>query len=163
MEIKGIFSTLRTTLTGMSAQMKRMNVISENIANADIAPDKNGNVYKRKVVVQNQAITNSSDSFGDQMSLVLRRSNGAHFGNNSKIQSISGKPNTNEIEVVEINNIKTVFDPGHPLADEDGFVKSPNVNMVEEMVDMVAASRHYEANVSVMTATKNMAKKAMEI
>ncbi|HDY75623.1 MAG TPA: flagellar basal body rod protein FlgC [Candidatus Marinimicrobia bacterium] len=163
MEVRGIFSTLRTTLTGMSAQMKRMNIISENIANAEKMPDENGNIYKRKVVVQNSVNAGPSGSFGDQMRLRLRRSNGAHFGNSSKDYSFSGKPNTDTIEVKEINDIKTVFDPGHPLADIDGFVKMPNVNMIEEMVDMVAASRNYEANVSVMTAAKNMAKKAMEI
>lgn len=163
MEVKGIFSTLRTTLTGMSAQMKRMNVISENIANAEKSPDEDGNVYQRKVVVQNSTKNGRPESFSAQMRLAMRRTNSAHLGIGSEGRSFSGKPNNESIEVKEINAVKTVFDPGHPLADDDGFVKMPNVNIVEEMVDMVAASRNYEANVSVMTAAKNMAKKAMEI
>lgn len=163
MEIKGIFSSLRTSLSGMSVQMKRMNIISENIVNAGRAPDKNGNVYKRKVVVQNSTNASPFGSFADQMRLTLRRSNRVHFGNISNDYSISGKLNADTIKVKEIDDIKTVFDPSHPLADKDGFVKMPNVNMIEEMVDMVSVSRNYEANISVMTAAKNMAKKAMEI
>jgi len=163
MEVKGIFSTLKTTLNGMSAQMKRMNVISENIANAEKAPDENGNVYNRKVVVQNSVTSGKPGSFSDQMRLSMRRSNSAHLGLGSKGTSFSGQRQSENVEVKEIEDTKTIFDPGHPLADKDGFVKMPNVNIVEEMVAMVSASRNYEANVSVMTAAKNMAKKAMEI
>jgi len=163
MEVKGIFSTLKTTLNGMSAQMKRMNVISENIANAEKAPDENGNVYNRKVVVQNSVTSGKPGSFSDQMRLSMRRSNNGHLGIGSNGSSYRGASKNGSVNVKEIEDTKIIFDPGHPLADEDGFIKMPNVNIVEEMVDMVAASRNYEANVSIMTAAKNMAKKAMEI
>ena len=64
---------------------------------------------------------------------------------------------------MELDGEKLIYDPRHPMADNDGYIRMPNVNMVEEMVDMITASRAYEANVNVMSAVKNMAKKAMDI
>lgn len=163
MEVKGIFSALRTTVSGMSAQMKKMNVISENIANADKAPDANGNVYNRKVVIQDAQPSNTAKRFGDEMKLRLRRSNNSHINGGSNQGAFVGTKYQDNSTVEEIEGFKTIYDPGNPLADKNGYIKIPDVNLVEEMVDMVSASRNYEANVSVMTATKNMAKRAMEI
>lgn len=163
METQGIFSALRTTLSGMSAQMKRMNVISENIANAEKAPDENGNVYQRKVIIHNNSENAGIQKFGNKMRLAMRRTNSAHLGLGSEnIHSVS-KQKHFDVDVKSIDDAKTIYDPGHPLANNEGFVKMPNISIVEEMVDMVATSRNYEANVSVMTAAKNMAKKALEI
>ena len=66
-------------------------------------------------------------------------------------------------QIVEFEGDKLIYDPRHPMADKNGYIRLPNVNMVEEMVDLIQASRAYEANVSMMTAIKNMANKAMEI
>ena len=164
MEASGIFSALKKTYSGISSQMKRMELISENIANADALPDKQGNLYKRKI-----ALTESSPAagkrFGDQVALKLKQSNGKHISTGSSAQSL-GDPsatNANQVKVVEVDGEKMIHDPSHPRADENGYVRMPNVSVIEEMVDLMATSRAYEANITVMNATKAMAKRTFEI
>ncbi len=161
----GILSSLRTTLTGLSAQMKKLNVISENIANAEKIPDENGNVYHRKTVVMTAIPSgkSSSPSFGNQLSLALRQTKGTHIRHRNSFGGPRGGDSSSGYKVVETKGERNVYDPSHPRADENGYVKMPNVNTVEEMVDLVSASRLYEANISVMRAAKGMAKKALEI
>jgi len=164
MKVGGIFSTFKTTLTGLSTQMKRMEVIAENIANAEKLPDEKGNVYRRKTVVDTSRSGKSRYRFGDQMSLKLRNSRTSHLDSQSGSNGATiAKDNPTSVKVVEIKGEKLIYNPGHPRADENGYVKMPNVNTVEEMVEMIAASRSYEANISVLNASKQMAKKAMEI
>jgi len=162
MEVKGIFSALRTTVRGLSTEMKRMNAISENIANADRTPDQNGAIYKRKIVVENPKV--GKTNFSSRLKSTIRRTNRLHL-NESRYEDnarINGGYEDN-VQIVEIEGEKLIYDPRHPMADKNGYIRMPNVNLVEEMVDMITASRSYEANVNVMTAVKNMAKKAMEI
>ena len=163
MEVKGIFAALRTTVRGLSTEMKRMNAISENIANADRTPDKNGKVYKRKIVVENPAVGGKTN-FSSRLKSSMRRSKGMHLTESRYEDHAKAKGSYEEnFQIVELEGEKLIYDPRHPMADRNGYIRMPNVNMVEEMVDMITASRAYEANVSVMTAVKNMAKKAMEI
>ncbi len=165
MKVGGIFSTFKTTLTGLSTQMKRMEVIAENIANAEKLPDEKGNVYHRKTVVDTNRSGKSGYRFGDQMSLKLRSSRTGHLGSETGSTGVAtAKPDySTAFKVVEVKGEKLIYNPGHPRADEKGYVRMPNVNTVEEMVEMIAASRSYEANISVLNASKQMAKKAMEI
>lgn len=165
METQGIFAALRKTYGGVSSQMKRLEVISENIANAEALPDKNGALYQRKVALLKDKSDVNKPSFGNSMSLKLQRSNQKHIGlgnPSSAMGDPSGTPD-NMYEVVEISGEKVVHDPSHPRADENGYVKMPNVNVIEEMVDLMATSRAYEANISVMNAAKSMAKKTFQI
>jgi len=162
MKVKGIFSALRTSVRGLSTEMKKMNTISENIANASRTPDKTGKVYKRKIVVENPV--RNKTNFSNRLKSSLRRSNTVHF-TESRYSDRANKKGAYEdhYKIVELDGEKLIYDPRHPMADDDGYIRMPNVNMVEEMVDMITASRAYEANVNVMTAVKNMAKKAMDI
>ena len=163
MEVKGIFAALRTTVRGLSTEMKRMNAISENIANADRTPDRNGKVYKRKIVVENPPVGGKTN-FSSRLKTSMRRSRGMHLTESRYEDHAKAKGSYDEnYQIVELEGDKLIYDPRHPMADKNGYIRLPNVNMVEEMVDMITASRAYEANVSVMTAVKNMAKKAMEI
>jgi len=165
MKVNGVFSALRSTLSGMSNQMKRLNAISENIANAERTPDENGNIYNRKVVVQESQSKFQKSRFGDEMRLKMQTTNSAHM-TSEKFSGILDPDKQDEkypVKIVEEKGFKVLYNPGHPRADENGYVKMPDVNPVEEMVDLISATRTYEANVTVMDASKQMAKKALEI
>ncbi len=163
MKVGGLFSALRTTLAGMSNQMKRLDVISENIANAERAPDKNGRVYQRKVVVPEKTQKNRS-KFAMKSSVHLKRTRPDHLTDQEGAEGSKRlSENVLPVKVAQQKGEQLVYNPSHPRADENGYVKMPNVNVVEEMVDLISATRTYEANVTVLNAAKQMAKKAMEI
>jgi flagellar basal-body rod protein FlgC len=140
------FSSMRVSASGLEAQMKRMNTISSNIANAETTETPEGGPYKRKDPVF-QAVTDR-ESFGE----ILQ---------NEMDEQVQG------VQVVQIEEDKTpprlVYNPQHPSADENGLVAMPNVNTVEEMANMINAQRSYEANVTAVNAAKAMAVKALEI
>ncbi len=165
MDTQGIFSALRQTYTGISSQMKRLETISENIANAEALPDKNGKLYQKKVAILKDGPNNDSKGFGAKMALKLQGSNTKHLGSASPSSGMGNTDATpeNQYEVVEVQGEKVIHDPTHPRADEHGYVKMPNVNVIEEMVDLMATNRAYEANITVMTTTKTMAKRTFEI
>lgn len=159
MKVTGVLAAIKSTMSGLNIQMRRMELISDNIANADKTPDKNGGVYKRQVLVSGSK--SKTVQFSEQLELKLNRSNKKHMqpGIQSKLKSRSQQT----FEVVEQSSEKMVFEPNHPMADENGYLRKPDVNIVEEMVDLVFATRLYEANVTVLNAAKNMAKKSLEI
>lgn len=126
--------------SGLSAQRARLNVVSSNLANAETTRTQDGGPYRRR-----QAIFQTHGaSFQDDIS-----------------QALQG------VQVSEIEEDQTptrwVWEPGHPDANEDGFVEYPNVNIVEEMTDMIVASRSYEANVTSFQTLKQMAQRALAI
>lgn len=160
----GIFSNLQTTVVGLSSQLKRLETIAENIANARSGPDANGNVYRKKRVIENGINQARPNSFQHEMSLRLKQSNANHFSS-----PVSGSPilpggeNAEKVRVVELGGEVLVNDPTHPQADENGYVRKPDINIVEEMTGMISASRAYEANISVLQAAKQIAKLTLEI
>ncbi|QHW30072.1 flagellar basal body rod protein FlgC [Paenibacillus rhizovicinus] len=136
--------------SALTAQRLRMDVISSNIANAETtrASYVNGRYepYKRKMVV----LEPTSQSFADTL--------------NSQMNGSSQTPGVKATKIIEDSTpLKLVYNPTHPDADENGYVKMPNVDVLKEMVDMISASRSYEANVTAMNATKGMFVKALEI
>jgi flagellar basal-body rod protein FlgC len=137
--------------SALTAQRLRMDVISSNIANAETTRAKfvNGRYepYKRKMVV-----LEPMSSFSD---ILNERLNGAASGGSLGVKAAR----------IEEDNTpaKLVYDPTNPDADENGYVKMPNVDITKEMVDMISASRSYEANVTALNATKSMFVKALEI
>lgn len=139
-------SGMNISASGMSAQRLRMDVISQNIANVNTTRDENGNPYRRKTVVFAEK---DMTPFGD----VLLKTAGT-YGSGVKVTQIS--------EDTE-SEMRKVYDPSHPDADEDGYVTYPNVNIVQEMTDLIDASRAYEANVTAFNATKSMAMKGLEV
>jgi flagellar basal-body rod protein FlgC len=121
--------------SAMSAQAQRLNVVSSNLANADSVTSSNGQPYKAKQVVFSAVPMAGTASTGVKV-----------------------------IEVVEdANPPKLMYDPKHPLADEKGYVAMPNVNVVEEMVNMISASRSYQTNVETMNAAKTMLMKTLTL
>ena len=140
-----IFGAMDISATGMTSQQTRMDTISENIANVNTTRDSNGNVYRRKTVVFQEK---SYPTFSESLSLA-----NSHIGKGVKVSQI----------VEDTSEGNKVYDPSHPDADEDGYVPYPNVNTVTEMTNMIDATRAYEANVTVLNSTKNMALKALDI
>jgi flagellar basal-body rod protein FlgC len=138
--------SLDISSSALTAQRLRMDVISENIANIDTTRTAEGEPYRRRYVLFQQQ---DAKPFSE-------------FLNNS----ISGTAGTG-VKVSEIaedqSAFKLKYDPTHPDADEYGYVQMPNVDLVTEMVDMMSATRSYEANITAVNATKSMAMAAMEI
>ena len=143
-----MFSAFDVTASGLTAQRLRMDVISENVANANTTRTEDGTPYRRKIVTFQQK--NQQQTF----SQVFHDVKSSYTGSGVKVSQIF------EDTTTEMN---MVYDPSHPDADEDGYVTYPNVNTVTEMTNMIDATRAFEANVTVMNSTKGMALKALDI
>nr|WP_312577364.1 flagellar basal body rod protein FlgC [Sedimentibacter sp.] len=137
--------SLNISGSGLTAQKFRMDVISENIANIDSTRTEAGGPYRRKMVVLS--------STGDFKRMLMKNldNNEANLG----------------VEVTDVvedqSEFKLVYNPEHPDADENGYVRMPNVDSLKETVDMMEAYRAYQANVTALNTTKQMAVKALEI
>jgi flagellar basal-body rod protein FlgC len=151
---------------GLSVQRKKMNLISENIANADTIRTQNGEPYRRKTltVVQNDfAINNGFEMEGRKIQLNISNKN--HIGNPRVGGPAMNQSNDGLSFDVDVDDRKgeVVHMPEHPDADENGYVEMSNVNIITEMVDMIAATRSYEANLTALNSSKQMAKDSLEI
>lgn len=164
-----LFSAMNVSATGLTAQRKRMNIVAENIANANTTRTKDGIPYQRKFVTFRSPQSNTiSSSFPPaQQSIVplASTSDGIAIG----VGRIQGGAPAQILQDVtgivesDLSPYKMVHDPMHPDADKNGYVSLPNVSVVVEMVEMIAASRGYEANVTAINAGKQMAKDALDI
>lgn len=142
-----LFRSMDISASGLTAERVRMDVISQNIANVNTTRTSQGGPYRRKLVVLKEI---QPDSF------------------QSILDKVKGKYSGKGVEVVQIAEddqtpLREVYDPGHPDADQNGYVEYPNVNIVSEMVDMISATRAYEANVTAFNASKAMFQKSLEI
>ena len=163
MALERIFSSLNISASGLSAQRQRMDQIAQNIANAETTRTKEGGPYRRKFLVTAEAPVSVFPKYIEN-EIQLQRTSGEHF----KDEPVRGdKPVPSGTEVVEMAIDQTpprlVYDPSHPDADAKGYVAMPNVNVLTEMVDLIASTRAYEANVTALNASKDMTKKALEI
>lgn len=140
------FKSMNISSSALTAQSVRMDTIAENIANANTTRTADGQPYRRKIVTFAQA---ESSSFAQHLNNYLNGSSG-------------GGVTVRSIETDQ-SPFKLVYDPDHPDADENGYVSMPNVDITKEMVDMISATRSYEANVTALNAFKNIAMKALEI
>lgn len=143
----GFFSSLDIGASGLTAQRLRMDTISQNIANVNTTRTENGTPYRRRTVILEEK---DNTTFSDYLT------------QSSKEKLIGGGVRVSSI-VEDASPFKRNYDPGHPDADEEGYVLLPNIDIVTEMVNMISATRTYEANVTSMNATKSMAMKALEI
>ncbi len=164
MATDGIFSVLRSTLNGLSQQMKRMNTISQNIANAERSPDSENKCYRKKMVVSTSQKSDLRSSFADQFRLKMRGSRAGHISGNATVhKQAQHQAEQPQFEVVEMDSTKLVYNPSHPQADKNGYVQMPDISVIEEMIELVSASRAYEANISVLNSAKQIAKRALNI
>lgn len=140
----GMFDSFNINASGLTAQRYRMDVISENIANANTTRTEDGTPYKRKVVTfeeKNGGVQSFDTIFG--------RATERFKGHGVKV---SGTFEDTQTEG------SLVYDPSHPDADENGYVQYPNVNIITEMTNLIDASRSYEANATAFESSKNIAK-----
>lgn len=144
-----IFSAFNVNASGMTAQRYRMDIISENVANANTTHTQDGTPYRRKVVTfeQKGATAKTFSSF-------LGQASNRYDGQGVRVRKVSEDTWT---------QMNMVYDPSHPDADENGYVTYPNVNIVTEMTNLIDASRSYEANATAFNASKSMAMKGLEI
>jgi flagellar basal-body rod protein FlgC len=130
-----LFKIFDVSGSAMSAQAQRLNVVASNLANADSVTSSSGQAYKAKQVVFSAVPGADATSTGVKVTQVIE----------------------------DPNPPKLIYDPKHPLADEKGYVAMPNVNVVEEMVNMISASRSYQTNVETMNAAKTMLLKTLSL
>ena len=148
----GLFDSLDISGSALSAERLRMDVTAENLANANTTRGADGAAYRRKVVVlQQQAGGSGGSAFGNTLAAEMRRGGGKPTG--VQVAAIAEDTTPN----------RRVHDPGHPDADAQGYVEMPNVDSVSEMVDLISASRAYEANVTAMQAAKTLFNKTLEL
>ncbi|MEA4889075.1 MAG: flagellar basal body rod protein FlgC [Clostridiaceae bacterium] len=139
-----VFGAIQISASGLTAQSYRMDVIAQNIANAETTRTENGTPYQRRSVVL--AEQTGSQTFAD----VMAREQSA-----GGVSVVATEADTSPFEMV--------YNPSHPDADADGYVSMPNVDLTQEYVDLISASRSYEANLTVLNATKQMAMSALEL
>jgi flagellar basal-body rod protein FlgC len=164
--MSGIFTSFKISSSGLSAQRRRMDAVASNIANAETTKGEDGTFYRRKRVhFSEDASLKTFDDVLRKSSAKFARTNPVHLksvnrqrGRNAHYAMVK----SNETRDPE-TKYKLVYDPGHPDADQKGYVKMPDINMIGEMVDMMVASRAYEANTAAIEAAKNMARKALNI
>ena len=143
-----MFSAFNINASGLTAQRYRMDVISENVANASTTRTADGTPYRRKVV------TFVQKGEGQNFSKVLGKVTHGYSGQGVRVEAVS------EDNVTPMN---MVYDPSHPDADENGYVTYPNVNIITEMTNLIDASRAYEANSTAFNASKSMALQGLEL
>ena len=141
---EGAFSSFDISASGMSAERLRMNVIAHNIANINTTRSAEGGPYKRRYVVFEEVLVGAQR----ELSGMIR-----DVGSGVRVADVGR----------DTSEGPKRYMPGHPDADADGMVRMPNVNPVMEMLDMMSASRGYEANVMAISAAKQMILKALEI
>lgn len=142
--------SMAISVSGLDAQRRRLNVIASNLANAQSTRTASGGPYKRRDVVF--------------------RSSPVPSAFQKAFRQVAVGPAAHALEGVSVSRVvedqklgQMIYDPHHPDADQKGFVRLPNVNVMEEMVNMIGASRAYEANVQAINATRTMWNKALEI
>ncbi len=143
----GLFDAIGASGSGLTAERLRMDVTAENLANAQTTRGADGQPYRRKEVVLQQR----DGGFGTALTAAM--GGGGSTGRGVEVAGIEedqGDP-------------RLVYDPGHPDANADGYVAMPNVNPVTEMVDLISASRAYEANVTAIQTAKSMFSKTLQI
>jgi flagellar basal-body rod protein FlgC len=129
-----LFNIFNVSGSAMSAQAQRLNTVASNLANADSASSATGQAYRAKQVVFEAVPTSGG-------------------GTGVKVQQV----------IEDASPLKQVYDPKHPMADDKGYVAMPNVNVVDEMVNMLSASRSYQTNVETMNAAKTLLNKTLTL
>lgn len=163
----GDFRTLAVAADGLSAQRHKMNVVAENIANAETTRTADGGPYRRQRVLL--SAPRQVTSFSSELQaahLQMRRTQAEHRG-----PSASGPtrlPKSGQFIIAKdkidpTDQPQMVYDPTHPDANTDGYVAMPNIEIITEMVDMMAAQRAYEANTTTVESVKQMVDKALDI
>lgn len=146
----GMFTAFDISASGLTAQRYRMDIISENVANANTTRTQDGDPYVRKVVYFEEKGVRGSDTFSHVLNSVSKN----YAGKGVKVGKVLEDRKTPQ---------NMVYDPSHPDADENGYVMYPNVNIITEMTNLIDASRSYEANATAFEAAKAMTQQGLSI
>jgi len=130
-----LFNVFNIASSAMTAQSQRLNVVASNLSNADSVTNSSGEPYRGRQVVFSTLRTDKNGASGVKVAGVVH----------------------------DASPMKKIFEPHHPLADEDGYIIKPNVNIVDEMVNMMSASRSYQNSVDIMNTTKSLLQKTLTI
>lgn len=154
----GFLTSMAISANGMTTQRMRMDIISQNLANVTNTRTVEGGPYRRKVIITGEKTAVRFSAYMDRASTLFgsgfaRAGNTAFTGLGSQVLGIA----------TDASDFKMEYDPTHPDADEMGYVSYPNVDELAEMVDLMAATRAFDANVTAFNAAKSMALKALEI
>lgn len=161
----GIFTAFDISATGLTAQRYRMDVIAENVANANTTRTADGTPYRRKVVTFQTQETDNRTAFSHVLDGIVGEGR-------TKLDHHSSQISENQIgygvkitKISEDNEtpMNMVYDPSHPDADENGYVTYPNVNTITEMTNLIDASRAYEANATAFDASKAIASRGLDL
>ncbi len=158
----GIFRAMNISSAGLTVQRMKLDAIAENLANAETTRTEEGGPYRRKSVNISAGKESAAPKYGQGDFAGLL----AGYMEHSTAPVLIDPPVEIPVGTIEIDErtpFMLHFDPDHPDADADGMVRMPNVNVIDEMVDMVTATRAYEANVTAIQSAKNMFLKALEI
>jgi flagellar basal-body rod protein FlgC len=162
----GFLKSIDTSAQGLTIQRRKMDVVAQNIANAETTRTPEGGPYRRqRVAIEGNKSELPFNSLLSQANTKLARTDGRHLSGKTLSSTNRVDQYNAEGEVVQDakNNYKIIHDPSHPDADADGYVKMPDVEIVTEMVDMMVASRAYEANATAISSAKKMANDALDI
>lgn len=164
--MSGLMGAIDISSKGLSVQRAKMNAVADNIANAETTETVEGGPYRRKRVFVSEVKENQ------KFSQVLKRADNrltrTHAGHRSGgLRPAGRKVEISGVEGQEVqdpsSSFQLVHDPSHPQADAEGYVKMPDIEIINEMVDMMAATRAYEANTVAISSSKQMARDALEI
>lgn len=166
-----LFAAFDVSASGLSAQRARLNVISSNLANAQTTRTPEGGPYQRQVLtVQAGSGVDATSLFERllhakrELTLGVNHTSSRHLDPAHPLRFPSNSAGVAwQVQPDQDSPTRFVYEPGHPDANEEGYVEYPNVDVVREMVDLMAASRAYEANITVLNSTKSMLQRALEI
>ena len=169
----GLFNSIRISATGLRGQRVKMDVVAQNLANAETTRTDEGTPYRRQRAIFQQILDKKLGRLqalrvrrNGSERLAILRTNKAHMRGGFDRASRDEEPPGVSVDVgtaTDASVFRVVYDPGHPDADGEGYVLLPNVNVITEMVDMITASRAYEANISAVQAAKEMFNRALDI
>jgi flagellar basal-body rod protein FlgC len=145
----GIAMGMHASASGLTAQRLRLDVIANNIANVNTTRSGDGGPYQKQAVT----FMPRPAEFGDYLPPILQRNQPPSAGRGVRVVDI----------IEDESDPKLVYDPGHPDADEEGYVAYPNISIAHEMVDLIDATRAYQANVTAIGAGREMGQAALDI
>lgn len=161
-----ILSSLQISSSGLSVQRAKLNATAQNLANAETTETREGGPYRRRsVVVTEEQFDDALNSALKKSDTRLVRTHSNHRG--GKSLRVGQKVELSSAEGEEVkaprDDFRLIYDPSHPHADSEGYVRMPNIEIITEMVNMIEATRAYEANTVAISAAKQMADDALDI
>lgn len=164
-----VFNSMQINHSGLSLERLKMDVISTNMANVNTTRTEDGGPYLKKEVLFTESMKAANTSVNRENNIGLKGADSSDGSRSmgAKAFNLGNRRKSSGVKVVGIGEseegLRETYDPDHPDSDEEGYVTLPNVNMVDEMISLINVQRTYEANVTALTTSKNLLKKALEI